>query len=169
MRKFNGLKELFETLQEDLDTALQIFAESTGSVWLLDTGILLDTGYILDTSSGGLQTPHAYRDQYAADAPKEERLFIVYSLSGQDEVESADGGAMIVTEPEFLIRVYADKRWTRSNRDSYGTYMSLLDYLTDTLYEYGWTTTQAERVGDVDSIGYETYVFYCGGLIIKDR
>ena len=169
MRKFDSLKDLFAVIQSDLDTALELYAEASGDVWLLDTGILLDTGYSLDTASGGIRTPHAYRDQYADDAPKEERLFLVYSLSGSEEIESADGGIFAAIEPEFLVRVYADKKWTRSSKDNFDTYMSLLDYLPEALYEYGWTVSDVERVGDVDMIGFETYVFYTSGLIVRNR
>ena len=169
IKKFDCLKDLFETLQEDLDTALSLFASGSGSVWLLDTGIYLDTGYDLDSGDGGLQTPHAYRDQYGDDAPKEERIFLVYSLSGNETFETADGGDFSASEPEFLVRVYADKRWTRSGKDNFGTYMSLLDYLPDTLHSYGWTVSTVERVGDIDMIGYDTYVFYVGGLMVKER
>lgn len=169
MRKFEKLRDVFESLQADLDLALEFFAEQSGDLWLLDDGVLLDTGYLIGERRGGVDVPHAYRDQYGDDAPKEERLFVVYSLSGVDQIETANGGDFVVNEPEFVVRVYASKRWTRSSNDAFGSYISLLDFLPDTLYEYGWDVSDPSRVGDVDDIGFETYVFYVSGVQIKER
>lgn len=169
MKTFTKLSEAFRAVQLDLDNALQAVVSKFSTLWYTDMGYSLDSGLYLDGVKGGLGLPHAYRDRYGDDVPKEERLFLCYSLWSNDEFETSDGGDLSAAEAEFIIRCYASNKWARALQENFLTYMGVLDDLQTEMDGAGWIVSELERAGDVDSIDFDTYVFFVSALVIKKK
>lgn len=100
---------------------------------------------------------HIYRDHYSDTATNND-LFVLYRLSGADELETADGGGYKIRTAEIDVYFFARRSFLEVS-DNWHSVVTKAEWVRTYLNTHGWIAEPLFNAGDVDQMGYDAYIF----------